>query len=514
MRTHRLILASMLAATPLSLASEPVSTPPTTAPATQPARYRPAFSNLETPISRVDMAAAYLRFERIWREFRPTGARLKDFNWHFDGITYLMMRNDLTGAVRLLNDLTDTLLPNPRVSDDAKLLRSLRLRVSPTINVLPARRAVRASVTPLYPTAMDAPRTATLTVWYTATGDDQPRVALERIVPIDPADPWMAIDLPALDLQPGRYTAQLVSSDDARSAPTTFYVVPESLSAISRANERLVAALDSAGPLRQAIFAFRARNRLLSDNAVFEGDTTQFLSDPLALRKELDDELKQLQAGRDPYVGRIGDYWRAFLAGATSVPARVFAPAAARDGRALPLVIALHGMGGDENMFMEGYGGGVLKELAQRAGFILVTPSTYSVAPNPASFESIVDTMASLYNIDRSRVYVVGHSMGAMVAGGWAVRYSDRLAAACLIAGGQVVGAASAPVLMVAGEFDSLFSLERMRGYANRAIAAGLPIEFRTMVGYGHVLLVGDVMPEAVRWMLEKTTHPTTQPAE
>ncbi|HMO25766.1 MAG TPA: hypothetical protein PKB10_05805, partial [Tepidisphaeraceae bacterium] len=281
----------MLVATPLSLATKPASTQPTTAPTTQPARFRPAFSNLETPISRVDMAAAYLRFERIWREFRPTGTRLKDFNWHFDGITYLMMRNDLTGAVRLLNELTDTLLPNPKISDDAKLLRSLRLRITPAINVLAARRPIRATVTPLYPTAMDAPRNATLTVWFTAPGDDQARVALERSVSIDPADPWMAIDLSGLELQPGRYTAQLVCGEDARSAPTTFYVVPESLSAISRANERVVAALDSTGPLRQAIFAFRARNKLLSDNAVFEGDTTQFLSDPLTLRQELDDEL-------------------------------------------------------------------------------------------------------------------------------------------------------------------------------------------------------------------------------
>ena len=40
------------------------------------------------------------------------------------------------------------------------------------------------------------------------------------------------------------------------------------------------------------------------------------------------------------------------------VPFRVFAPPTSDDGAKRPLIIALHGAGGDENMFMDAYGAG------------------------------------------------------------------------------------------------------------------------------------------------------------
>jgi poly(3-hydroxybutyrate) depolymerase len=485
-------------------------------PTTRPQRLKPPLlPPTGNPVTRADMAAAYVRFEQLWRLHPPTPARLRELNNLFDAVTYLMIRNDLPGAIRMLNDLSNSLLPpQQQVSVAGRVALSLRVRVEPTIALAGRNEPAEARITPLYPLPEPAPLQARLTVRVATAAGAAPADPLLS-VPLDlPADrPPTTLELDLSTLPAGRYAAEILTADGQRSPATSLYVVERSLEEVRVENEQAAAKLDDAGPLRQAIFAFRARNRLLADR-VFEGDTTRFLTDPITLREELAGELAALQAGRDPYVRRVGDYWRAFLAGATGVPARVYVPRnAAANGRPLPLVIALHGMGGDENMFMDGYGGGVLKRLADERGFILVTPSTYTVAPNPAAFVAIVDTMSRLHDVDPGRVYVLGHSLGAMVAGGWAVLYHDRLAAAALIAGGQVVGEMSSPALMVAGEADSLFTLDRLRAAADRARGAGLPVEFMPMINYGHVLLVGDAMPEITRWLLTHTLdrRPTTQ---
>lgn len=484
------------------------------APAATSQRFVPPRSEpADLPVTRADLAAAYLRFEELWRRYPPVASRLRELNRLFDGVAYLVIRNDFRGAIRMLNDLADSLLPDGRASDQARLLRSLRLRVSPAVVRLDAPTPLTATITPFYTLNLSDDVSARLVLRAVGASDTTSEWPLR----IHPGDPGSSLPVTA-PTRPGRYQVQLVSEDGSVSAPATLFVVTGSLDSLRQRNEQAVSALDAGGPLKQAIYAFRARNRLLNDR-VFEGDSSSFLADPIALAEELSIELAALQAGRDPYAGRVGDYWRAVLAGATSVPVRIYAPRAVTSGGALPLIIALHGMGGDENMFMDGYGAGELRRLAEEIGFILVTPSTYSVLPNPLAFDALLESVAALYPVDRSRVYVIGHSMGAMVAGSWASLYRDRVAAACLIAGGQIIGEASAPALMVAGEFDSLFRLERLRSLAEAARRRGLPVEFRVMLNYGHVLLVGDIIPEATRWLLahqlaSATTRPTTQPAD
>jgi predicted esterase len=477
-------------------------------------RYIPPRSEpADLPVTRADLAAAYLRFEENWRRYPPVASRLRELNRMFDGVAYLVIRNDFRGAIRMLNELADSLLPDGRASDQMRLLRSLRLRIKPTIVRLDAPAPLLATITPFY--RVELPRPMPVRLLLRELDRDAAAPLQEIALRIDPQQPATTQPL-ALPDKPGRYVAELVADDGSTSASATLFVVDGSLDAVREENERAVAKLDDNPSLRQAVFAFRARNRLLTDR-VFEGDSTSFLNDPISLAEDLRQELKTLQSGRDPYVGRIGDYWRAFLAGATSIPARIYAPRVADSRAPLPLVIALHGMGGDENMFMDGYGGGVMRRMADELGFILVTPSTYTVLPNAAAFDVLVDSIASLYAVDRSRVYLIGHSMGAMVAGSWASLYRDRVAAACLIAGGQIVGEGSAPALVIAGEFDSLFRVERLKGLAEAAKLRGLPVEFRVMLNYGHVLLVGDVVPEATRWMLAHrlatlTTRPATSP--
>jgi poly(3-hydroxybutyrate) depolymerase len=186
------------------------------------------------------------------------------------------------------------------------------------------------------------------------------------------------------------------------------------------------------------------------------------------------------------------------------LPARVYAPALVRAGKPLPLLIALHGAGGDEAIFMKGYGAGEITRLADKLGFIVVSPSTYWVMPNPSALEGILAAIAADYSIDRDRVYVLGHSLGAMAAAGMAQRDHDMLAGAVLIAGGSVQPERPiCPTLVIAAEHDPLMLPDSLRKGAQSARDAGRDVEFRLIGGAGHVLVCDESLGEAVEWLLK-----------
>lgn len=39
-----------------------------------------------------------------------------------------------------------------------------------------------------------------------------------------------------------------------------------------------------------------------------------------------------------------------------------------------PLLVVLHGAGGDENMFPEAYGAGIIKRIAEKHGLLVASP--------------------------------------------------------------------------------------------------------------------------------------------
>jgi len=85
-------------------------------------------------------------------------------------------------------------------------------------------------------------------------------------------------------------------------------------------------------------------------------------------------------------------------------------PEVREKGQTLPLVLALHGAGGTENLFFDGYGDGALAKVCARRGWLMVAPrSGFGIAPLP----ELIDELARTYPIDRQRIALVGHSMGA-----------------------------------------------------------------------------------------------------
>ncbi|MEC8652168.1 MAG: dienelactone hydrolase family protein [Planctomycetota bacterium] len=120
-----------------------------------------------------------------------------------------------------------------------------------------------------------------------------------------------------------------------------------------------------------------------------------------------------------------------------------------------PLVVALHGAGGSENLFFDGYGDGLCVALAKRRGWFVVAPRNGMGFVDCAA---LVDELAGRYAIDRGKVFMVGHSMGAMQAMSNASRAPRRYAAVAPIAGGGRVAASAAlaevPFFVSAGARD------------------------------------------------------------
>jgi poly(3-hydroxybutyrate) depolymerase len=175
------------------------------------------------------------------------------------------------------------------------------------------------------------------------------------------------------------------------------------------------------------------------------------LARELAAAEELAAAIK---TGSDPFKGRTGGFERHHLLEAANeiLPYRVFIPKTYNGTSAVPLVVALHGLGQTEDSWMDGYQG-QLPALAEKYGYIAVAPLGYRVdgfygfsyGSDPASRRKqelseqdvmqVLARMRQQYNIDPSRIYLMGHSMGAIGTWFLGAKYPDIWAALGTIAG-------------------------------------------------------------------------------
>jgi predicted esterase len=285
-------------------------------------------------------------------------------------------------------------------------------------------------------------------------------------------------------------------------------VVSSSLDALREANAARLSSIKAGSPgIEKQLASCRARNQLLTDHPSVV-NSAQFLADMNQVSEEVGEEIDAIAAGQNPYHRRTGDTWRVLANGKREIPLRVYAPKAASEEKPLPLLVVLHGMGGDENMFFEAYGAGIVKKIAEEHDLLVASPLTYTFGSDIRTLQALVDDLAADYAIDRSRVYVLGHSMGAGATASLARGHADTIAAACCIAGGSLSPASNTPpVLVVIPELDGVVPPARVRTSAQRAASAGLPVEVREMPGLGHTLAVGIALPEAVNWLLKHSRN-------
>lgn len=192
-----------------------------------------------------------------------------------------------------------------------------------------------------------------------------------------------------------------------------------------------------------------------------------------------------------------GQFWLRLNLEKDSIPVRLMAPPQVSEGKSLPLVLALHGAGGSENMYFETYGSGAVVKQCQDRGWILVAPRSGFFSDMPAA--QIVDAVDRLYPVDRRRIYIVGHSMGAMQAVRAARNNPDYWAGiAALGGGGHVpdgVTIRDVPFFIGVGSEDfAMPSAKSLHEQLKRAEVQTL--NFREYPHVEHLAIVQECLPD------------------
>ncbi len=141
-----------------------------------------------------------------------------------------------------------------------------------------------------------------------------------------------------------------------------------------------------------------------------------------------------------------------------------------------PMVIVMHGAGGNGDNLAEAWGWDVI---AEREKILIVTPSGINAqwviwGDDDVNFvKAIIETMASRYDIDRNRVYASGWSMGGMMSYYLACHAPELIAAIGPSSGYLLYGqsgcstAHNVPIYHVHGIWDDFVKYSNLHDYLN-----------------------------------------------
>ncbi len=259
------------------------------------------------------------------------------------------------------------------------------------------------------------------------------------------------------------------------------------------------------GPMRFELESLTGLRRILADldaGRAYETDVPAcHLLDRARLLREHVEAAAPLRLDDHP-----GEHWLRIPIGVRAAAVRLHVPAHpadretdAEDGPPPPLVLALHGMGGSEHLFFDGYGDGLAVRLAAARGWPFCAPRTLTAA----GVGPLLDALATRLRFDPERIYVIGHSMGAGTAIGTVAKFPGRLRAVAALGGGGRVGdddaARASRFLVLPGEFD--FALGGARRLADELDDAGADCRYRVVPGVEHMLVVQEALPEVFAWL-------------
>lgn len=257
------------------------------------------------------------------------------------------------------------------------------------------------------------------------------------------------------------------------------------------------------------------------------------------------DELARMPQTR----GAKGDQQRHyfFTAAGVEMPYRLFVPQSYDPARKMPLVVALHGYGGNQDYFFTALA--TLPSLLEQHGFIFVAPMGYSTGgwygapldipgnrprssgqlPPPvtqtpeeikrerelseADVMNVLTLVREEYNVDPDRIYLMGHSMGGMGTYVLGQKYADTWAALGVMSGTLA---------------DVTYELERLRNVAvmlsageqETAVVEAAEAQIETMKGLGittglyvapgasHGSMIAPTIPRVLEFFSGKARRP------
>jgi poly(3-hydroxybutyrate) depolymerase len=247
-----------------------------------------------------------------------------------------------------------------------------------------------------------------------------------------------------------------------------------------------------------------------------------------------------LKTKKDPFAGRTGDFKRHYRLDTANeiIPYRMYVPTAYTGGKTMPLIIALHGLGGTEDSFFDGYDK-QLPPLAEQHGYVVAAPLGYrvdgsygwGVGTPPADptvrrtqdlseqdVMQVLQRVRQQYKIDENRVYLMGHSMGGIGTWKIAAKYPDVWAAIGPIAGTGVPATIERfrhiPEIVVHGDNDATVNVAGSRNMVAKMKELGVEVTYLEVPGGSHGGVVAPNLGAVLDFFdaHKKTTRTTSQP--
>lgn len=305
-----------------------------------------------------------------------------------------------------------------------------------------------------------------------------------------------------LTLKEGDYIVQLT----VRSHDESFAFPPLMISRIENLEQRVEQLRAARGdkskmPNATARATIREFVRVVESIAKGEVQETDF---PLVQRLRFceriaaDGDLKQAVADQEL---QNRDLWITLGRERKSVPVRMRIPP---KNHPAPVLFLFHGAGGSENMFFETYGAGRAVQLAVDRGWIVVAPRQGFTGLS-LNVDEMLQSLEKFVPVDRSRVMLIGHSMGAAQVMNQAT-INPALPIACVALGGgrRMPSADSVREIkwfVAAGEQD--FGRTGARQLHASLTQAGAGATYRDYADVEHLVIVQAALDDVFRFLDE-----------
>ncbi|MFM7058536.1 MAG: hypothetical protein ACKO2P_16605 [Planctomycetota bacterium] len=365
---------------------------------------------------------------------------------------------------------------------------------------------LRLQLKPFYDISPPLPSSALLML---AIHDDTGKVLAEKSFPVseavDGAD-WELSTLPAGD---HTLKARIQDGSDAsahyRLPDCTISRIPELTSRLEKLQMVAKSATPASDDLRQSVVHATIKTTVATVAALQQGrlqETDYPIFDRLALAEKLMAESQPSDLLLEH--SRSRDLWLTLANGSKAVPTRIRSPRESTGP--LPVLFVFHGAGGSENMFFETYGAGRTIREAVNRGWLVVSPGQ-GLLGLALDVPDMLSALEPWFPIDRTRVMLLGHSMGAAQVIRQVQRHPETAIAAVALGGGGRFAARQPPSatwFVAAGEED--FGRPGARQLHQSLVSAGISSTWREYPDIEHLAIVQAAIPDVFQFLDETLT--------
>lgn len=172
-----------------------------------------------------------------------------------------------------------------------------------------------------------------------------------------------------------------------------------------------------------------------------------------------------------------------------------YVPETVREDAPAPLIVLLHGSGRNGSLLVDKW-----KDVAKKEGIILAGPDSINsqewnmLGDGPDFMHDVVDIVSAQHPVDPKRVYLFGHSAGAIHGLMSALLESQYFAAVAVHAGALPAdtysyadsAARKIPIAIWVGTNDAFFPLAAVRATRDSLVQRGIPAQLAEISGHTH----------------------------